>query len=75
MVWWTSPGRRPVAGEITISFGGDTNQAPQFARSGPDFVLKCRFRDVVKLDLQALGREMGFDVETTRPWWRHLIRR
>ena len=28
------------AGEITISFGGDTNQAAQFARSVPDFVLK-----------------------------------
>ena len=27
------------AGEITISFGGDTNQAAQFARSVPDFVL------------------------------------
>jgi hypothetical protein len=40
----TSPGRRPVAGEITISFGGDTNQAAQFARSVPDFVLKGPFR-------------------------------
>jgi hypothetical protein len=29
----------------------------------------------VKLDLQALEQEMGFDVETTRPWWRRLIRR
>jgi hypothetical protein len=73
MVWWTSPGRRPVAGEITISFGGDTNQAAQFARSVPDFLLKGRFADLVKLDLQALEQEMGFDVETTRPWWRRLI--
>jgi hypothetical protein len=30
---------------------------------------------LVKLDLQALEQEMGFDVETTRPWWRCLIRR
>jgi hypothetical protein len=53
----------------------DTNQAAQFARSVPDFVLKGRFADLVKLDLQALEQEMGFDVETTRPWWRRLIRR
>ena len=33
------------AGELTISFGGDTNQAGQFARSVPDFVLKGRFAD------------------------------
>jgi hypothetical protein len=39
------------AGEITINFGGDTNQATQFARSVPDFVLKGRFADLVKLDL------------------------
>jgi hypothetical protein len=63
------------AGEITISLGGDTNQAAQFARSVPDFVLKGRFTDLVKLDLQALEQEMGFDVKTTRPWWRRLIRR
>ena len=31
------------AGELTISFSGDTNQAGQFARSVPDFVLKGRF--------------------------------
>ena len=62
------------AGEITISFGGDTYQAAQFARSVPDFVLKGRFADLVKLDLQALEQEMGFDVET-RPWWRRLMRR
>ena len=63
------------AGEITISFGGDTNQAAQFARSVPDFVLKGRFADLVKLDLQALEQEMGFDVGMARPWWRRLIRR
>ena len=60
--------------EITISFGGDTYHAAQFARSVPDFVLKGRFADLVKLDLQALEQEMGFDVET-RPWWRRLMRR
>ena len=41
------------SGELTISFGGDTNQAMQFARSVPDFVLKGRFADLVKLDLEA----------------------
>ena len=63
------------AGEITISFGGDTNQAAQFARSVPDFVLKGRFADLVKLDLQALEQEMGFHVGTTRAWWQRLMRR
>ena len=63
------------AGEITISFGGDTNQAAQFTRSVPDFVLKGRFADLVRLDLQALEQEMGFDVETRRSWWRRLTRR
>ncbi len=47
-------------GELTIGFGGDTNQAMQFARSVPDFVLKSRFADLVKLDLHALEQEMGF---------------
>jgi len=49
-------------GELMIGFGGDTNQATQFARSVPDFVLKGRFADLVKLDLQALEQEMGFSV-------------
>jgi len=31
--------------------------------------------DLAKLDLQALERETGFDVEMTRPWWRRLVRR
>jgi hypothetical protein len=48
------------------SFGGDTNQAGQFARSVPDFVLKGRFADQVKLDLQALEQEMDFAVERPR---------
>jgi hypothetical protein len=63
------------AREIMIGFGGDTNQAAQFARSVPDFVLKGRFADLVKLDLQALEQEMGFDVGNARAWWRRLMRR
>jgi hypothetical protein len=47
------------AGEITIHFVGDTNPAAQFARSVPDFGLKGRFADLVKLDLQALEQEIG----------------
>ena len=60
--------------ELTISFGGDTNQAAQFARSVPDFALKGRFADLVKLDLTALVQEMGFAVGSHRAWWRRLIR-
>ena len=63
------------AGELTISFGGDTNQAGQFARSVPDFVLKGRFADQVKLDLHALEQEMGFAVERPRAWWQRILRR
>jgi hypothetical protein len=63
------------AGELTISFGGDTNQAGQFARSVPDFVLKGRFADQVKLDLHALEQEMGFAVERSRAWWQRVLRR
>ena len=62
-------------GELTIGFGGDTNQAAQFARSVPDFVLKGRFADVVRLDLAALEQEMGFDVGHGRTWWRRMFRR
>ena len=63
------------AGELTINFGGDTNQAGQFARSVPDFVLKGRFADQVKLDLHALEQEMSFAVERTRAWWLRILRR
>ncbi len=62
-------------GELTIGFGGDTNQATQFARSVPDFVLKGRFADMVKLDLQALEQEMGFSVGRQPGWWQRLVRR
>ena len=63
------------SGELTIGFGGDTNQAAQFARSVPDFVLKGRFADVVRLDLAALEQEMGFTVQSSRAWWKLLFRR
>ncbi len=63
------------AGELTISFGGDTNQAAQFARSVPDFTLKGRFVDKVMLDLRALEQEMGFAVRRPPRWWRRLVRR
>jgi hypothetical protein len=62
-------------GELTINFGGDTNQAGQFARGVPDFVLKGRFADQVKLDLKALEQEMGFAVGRSRAWWQRLLRR
>ena len=63
------------AAELTVSFGGDTNQAGQFARSVPDFVLKGRFADVVRLDLQALEQEMGFAVGQRAGWWHRIMRR
>jgi hypothetical protein len=63
------------ASELTIGFGGDTNQAAQFARSVPDFVLKGRFADMVKLDLRALEQEMGFSVGRQPSWWQRLRRR
>ena len=63
------------AGELTISFGGDTNQAMQFARSVPDVALKGRFADMVKLDLRALEQEMGFSVGRRAGWWRRLAGR
>jgi hypothetical protein len=64
-----------AAGELTISFGGDTNQATQFARSVPDFALKGRFADMVKLDLTALEQELGFAIGRPAGWWRRLVGR
>jgi hypothetical protein len=64
-----------AAGDLTISFGGDTNQATQFARSVPDFALKGRFADMVKLDLSALEQELGFAVGRSSGWWRRLVGR
>lgn len=63
------------SGELTVGFGGDTNQAAQFARSVPDFVLKGRFVDLVKLDLRALEQEMGFSIGNAPHWWRRLTLR
>jgi len=63
------------SGELTIAFAGDTNQAAQFARSVPDFVLKGRFADVVRLDLAALDQEMGLGVNQNRSWWQRLLNR
>jgi hypothetical protein len=63
------------AGEMTISFGGDTRQAEQFARSVPDFALKGRFVDKVMLDLRALEQEMGFSAAPQAGWWRRLVGR
>jgi hypothetical protein len=62
-------------GELTIGFGGDTNQAAQFAKSVPDFVLKGRFADMVRLDLAALEQEMGFTAGRGRGWWQRLLGR
>jgi len=45
-----------------------------FARSVPGLVLKGRCADLVRLDSQAVEQELGFDVDTTQPWWHRLIR-
>jgi hypothetical protein len=50
-------------------------RAMQFARSVPDFALKGRFADIVRLDLQALEQEMGFAVGRSAGWWRRLVGR
>jgi hypothetical protein len=62
-------------GEFSVSFGGDTNQAAQFARSVPDFALKGRFADLVRLDLRAVEQEMGVAVGRHRTWWQRLLAR
>ena len=61
-------------GEVVVNFGGDTNQANQFARTVPDFVLKGRFADIVRLDLQALEKEMGIAVNSKKSLWHRLFR-
>ena len=63
------------AREISINFGGDTNQANQFAKTVPDFVLKGRFADVVRLDLEAVEKEMGIEVSDQRGFWKRLLTR
>jgi hypothetical protein len=62
-------------GEVAVSFGGDTNQAGQFAKSVPDFALKGRFADMVRLDLRAVEQEMGLAVGRTRTWWQRILAR
>ena len=57
-----------------VNFGGDTNQANQFARTVLDFVLKGRFADIVRLDLQALEKEMGIAVNSKKSLWHRLFR-
>jgi len=64
-----------TSGEIVVNFGGDTNQANQFARTVPDFVLKGRFADIVRLDLEALEKEMGIAVHNKKSLWQRLFRR
>jgi len=62
--------------EIQINFGGDIDQACQFARTVPDFVLKGRFADTVRLDLEALEKEMGIGVNGARKsFWARLFGR
>ncbi len=61
--------------EIVVNFGGDTNQANQFTRTVPDFVLKGRFADIVRLDLEALEKEMGIAVHSKKSLWQRLFRR
>ncbi len=61
--------------EISINFGGDTNQANQFSKTVPDFVLKGRFADVVRLDLDAVEKEMGIEVSDQRGFWKRLLGR
>ena len=62
-------------GEVSINFGGDVNQAAQFAKGVPDFVLKGRFADIVKLDLGAIEKEMGVSVDGRGGFWRWLKNR
>lgn len=61
--------------EIVIQFGGDTNQAAQFAKGVPDFVLKGRFADIVRLDLEAIEKEMRLPVGGGKSFWARLLGR
>ncbi len=61
--------------EISINFGGDTNQANQFAKTVPDFVLKGRFADAVRLDLDAVEKEMGIEISAEKGFWKRLLGR
>jgi hypothetical protein len=61
------------SGEVRIDFAGDMRQAEQFAKSVPDFILKGRVIDRVRLDLAALEQEMGFTARERPVWWRRLL--
>jgi hypothetical protein len=41
----------------------------------PDFALKGRFADLVRLDLRAVEQEMGLAVGKNRGWWQKLLPR
>jgi len=49
-----------AGGDLVVDFGGDHNQAARFEKLVPPQVLKGRFADAVKLDLDALERDFGF---------------
>ena len=46
-----------------------------FAKTVPDFVLKGRFADAVRLDLDAVEKEMGIEVSDQRGFWKRLLGR
>ena len=80
-----SADRRPLPGTLglrslawtptLLRASETTNQAAQFARGVPDFVLRGRFADVVRLDLEAVEKEMNLPVEKRRGFWRRLLHR
>lgn len=45
---------------MQVRFGGDIRQAMAFEKSVPEFVSKGRIADAVKLDIQAMEKELGF---------------
>ncbi len=57
--------------EIILDFGGDHNQARQFARSVPDFILKSKTVDKVVMDLEALEDELGLQFAKAG-WWKQI---
>ncbi|MFN3929669.1 MAG: hypothetical protein ACK4OK_08570, partial [Thermoflexus sp.] len=57
--------------EVILDFGGDHNQARQFARSVPDFILKSKTVDKVVMDLEALEEELGLRFPKVK-WWKRI---
>ena len=45
---------------MRVRFGSDIRQAVEFEKSVPEFVFKGRISDTIKLDLQAMEKELGF---------------